>query len=115
MRLGARSRPVVDGRAHQPPRRRRHLVAGEALAIGTRRTLTRRVRIEFNASDRRTKRLLVAEQIAKRFDTRPLIEGLSLTLTPGMRLGILGPNGSGKTTLLRMLAGDGAVDSGSIE
>ncbi|MFI5394636.1 MAG: ABC-F family ATP-binding cassette domain-containing protein [Candidatus Binatia bacterium] len=87
----------------------------DELAAVTSRTVTRAVRIEFNASDRRTKRLLVAEQIAKRFDARPLIEGLSLTLSPGMRLGILGRNGSGKTTLLRMLSGDVAVDSGTIE
>lgn len=86
----------------------------DELAAVTRRTVTRAVRVEFNASDRRTKRLLVAEQIAKRFDNRPLIEGLSLTLSPGMRLGILGPNGSGKTTLLRMLAGEVAVDSGTV-
>jgi ATP-binding cassette subfamily F protein uup len=31
-----------------------------------------------------------------------------------MRLGILGPNGSGKTTLLRLLAGDEALDGGTI-
>ncbi|MBI1814625.1 MAG: ABC-F family ATP-binding cassette domain-containing protein [Deltaproteobacteria bacterium] len=85
------------------------------LATVTSRTSTRAVRIEFNASDRKTKRLLVAEQIAKRFASQTIIEGLSLTLSPGMRLGILGPNGSGKTTLLRLLAGDESVDSGTIE
>jgi ATP-binding cassette subfamily F protein uup len=85
------------------------------LATVTSRTATRAVRIEFNASDRKSKRLLVAEQIAKRFASQTIVEGLSLTLSPGMRLGILGPNGSGKTTLLRLLAGDEAVDSGTIE
>ncbi len=85
------------------------------LAMVTSRTATRAVRIEFNASDRKSKRLLVAERIAKRFGSQTIIDGLSLTLSPGMRLGILGPNGSGKTTLLRLLAGDEAVDSGTIE
>jgi ATP-binding cassette subfamily F protein uup len=32
-----------------------------------------------------------------------------------MRLGLVGPNGSGKTTLLRLIAGDLAPDSGTIE
>jgi len=120
--LANRVRREVEWLQHGPKARTRKSgarIQGAAqlqdeLATVTRRTVTRTVRIEFNASDRRTRRLLVAEQIAKRFDTRPLIEGLSLTLSPGMRLGILGPNGSGKTTLLRMLAGSVAVDSGSI-
>jgi ABC transport system ATP-binding/permease protein len=121
--LANRVRREVEWLQHGPKARTRKSgarIQGAAqlqdeLATVTRRTATRTVRIEFSASDRRTKRLLVAEQIAKRFDTRPLIAGLSLTLTPGMRLGILGPNGSGKTTLLRMLAGDVAADSGTIE
>lgn len=87
----------------------------EELTAVSSRAVTRAVRIEFNASDRRTKRLLVAEQIAKRFGMRRLFAGLSLTLSPGMRLGILGPNGCGKTSLLRMLAGELAADRGTIE
>ncbi len=110
LRHGPKARTRKSGaRIHGAARLQDELVAV------TRRTATRAVRIEFNASDRRTKRLLVAEQIAKRFDTRPLIDGLSLTLSAGMRLGILGPNGSGKTTLLRMLAGEIPVDSGTVE
>jgi len=85
------------------------------LATVTSRLTTRTVRFEFTASDRKTKRLLVAEHLEKRFGDRTVIEGLSLTLSPGMRLGILGPNGSGKTTLLRVLAGDVPVDGGTIE
>jgi len=120
--LANRVRREVEWLQHGPKARTRKSGARihgaaqlqDELATVARRTVTRAVRIEFNASDRRTKRLLVADQIAKRFDTRPLIEGISLTLSPGMRLGILGPNGSGKTTLLGMLAGDVAVDSGTI-
>jgi ATP-binding cassette subfamily F protein uup len=87
----------------------------QELATVASRLATRTVRFEFNAADRKTKRLLVAEHLEKRFGNRPLIESLSLTLSPGMRLGILGPNGSGKTTLLGMLAGEVPVDGGAIE
>jgi len=87
----------------------------EELAMLTSRLATRSVRLEFNASDRKTKRLLVATQIAKQFGGRTIIADLSLTLSPGMRLGILGPNGSGKTTLLRLLTGLAGVDGGAIE
>jgi ATP-binding cassette subfamily F protein uup len=45
---------------------------------------------------------------------RTLFEGVNLTLTPGMRLGVLGPNGSGKSTLLRVLTGERPPDRGTI-
>jgi ABC transport system ATP-binding/permease protein len=38
-----------------------------------------------------------------------------MLLTPGMRLGVLGPNGSGKTTLLRMIVGELPPDAGEIK
>lgn len=41
--------------------------------------------------------------------------GLDLTITPGTRVGLIGPNGSGKTTLLNLLAGALAPDAGRIE
>jgi len=87
----------------------------DELATVTTRLATRTVRLEFNASDRKTKRLLVAEGIEKRFGARTVIRGLSLTLSPGLRLGVLGANGSGKSTLLRLLAGDEPLDLGTIE
>jgi ATP-binding cassette subfamily F protein uup len=46
---------------------------------------------------------------------RQLIRNLDLLLTPGLRLGVLGPNGSGKTTLLRVIIGELEPDAGTIE
>jgi len=70
--------------------------------------------IELAASGRRTKRLWHGEGLTKRFGERTIVGGLELLLTPGMRLGVLGPNGSGKTTLLRMIVGELPPDAGSI-
>lgn len=42
------------------------------------------------------------------------LKSLSLSLQPGVVLGIVGPNGAGKTTLLRCLAGDLRPDFGSV-
>ena len=74
-----------------------------------------RVGLDFNASDRKTKKLLVAHGLAKSFGDRRILSGLDLKLTPGLRLGLIGPNGSGKTTLLSLLDGTLQPDGGSIE
>ena len=74
-----------------------------------------RVGLDFNASDRKTKKLLVAHGLSKSFDDRKIVSGLDVKLTPGMRLGLLGPNGSGKTTLLSLLDGTLEPDAGTIE
>ena len=51
----------------------------------------------------------------KSFGGRRIVQELDLKLTPGMRLGLLGPNGSGKTTLLSLLDGTLEPDAGTIE
>ena len=71
--------------------------------------------IDFTATERRTKRLLAVEGISKELGGRALFGNLSFTLGPGMRLGLLGLNGTGKTTLLKILAGEIAPDSGTVE
>jgi ATP-binding cassette subfamily F protein uup len=71
--------------------------------------------IDFQATDRRTKRLLSVEGVAKQMGGRTLFRNVTFTLTPGTRLGLLGLNGSGKTTLLRILNGEIPPDSGRVE
>ncbi|MEI8366428.1 MAG: ABC-F family ATP-binding cassette domain-containing protein [Parachlamydiaceae bacterium] len=72
-------------------------------------------KIDFEATDRQTRKLLSVKNLYKALGERQLISGLNLTLAPGMRLGIIGPNGSGKTTLLRLLAGEITPDQGTIK
>jgi ATP-binding cassette subfamily F protein uup len=72
------------------------------------------VQIDFAATGRKTRKLLVAADLAKSIGGRPLFGSLSCTLTPGAKLGLLGPNGCGKTTLLRVLAGELAPDAGTV-
>ncbi|HWM94787.1 MAG TPA: ABC-F family ATP-binding cassette domain-containing protein [Thermoanaerobaculia bacterium] len=78
-----------------------------------------RVGLDFNASDRKTKKLLVTTGLAKSFDAgtvrRKIVSNLDIKLTPGTKLGLLGPNGSGKTTLLSLLDGTLEPDAGTIE
>jgi ATP-binding cassette subfamily F protein uup len=72
-------------------------------------------RIDFSATDRRSRRLISVDAIGKRLGGRELFSGLSFTLTPGTRLGLAGLNGTGKTTLLKILAGEMAADAGTVE
>ncbi|HEX9982605.1 MAG TPA: ABC-F family ATP-binding cassette domain-containing protein [Thermoanaerobaculia bacterium] len=76
---------------------------------------TSSARIDFESSGRKTKRLWVGRELSKSLGNRLLFSGLDVLLTPGSRLGILGPNGSGKTTLLRVINGELAPDSGTVE
>src|SRR5574342_261569 len=71
--------------------------------------------IDFSSSQRRTRRLVAVRGLSKSLGDRPLIRSLDLTITPGTRVGLMGPNGSGKTTLLNLLAGTLAPDAGTIE
>jgi ATP-binding cassette subfamily F protein 3 len=49
--------------------------------------------------------VLVLEDAAVGYDGVPVLEGLSLTIQAGARIGLLGRNGAGKTTLVKLLAG----------
>ena len=71
-------------------------------------------RIDFNASGRKTKRLLEVRGLSKSRGGRVLFKNLDLLLKPGLRLGLAGGNGSGKTTLLRILAGEMQPDTGDL-
>jgi ABC-type Mn2+/Zn2+ transport system ATPase subunit len=50
--------------------------------------------------------LILAEGLAVGYGGRPVLEGVSIAVRRGERVGVLGPNGGGKTTLLRALLGD---------
>src|SRR3989475_1544878 len=67
------------------------------------------------SSQRRTRRLLVARGVSKSLGGRRLVSDLDLVITPGTRVGLIGPNGSGKTTLLDVISGALPADAGVIE
>lgn len=58
--------------------------------------------------------VLELHDLKKAYGDRVLIDGLSVNLQAGDRLGVLGPNGAGKSTLLRMLAQQEEADSGQV-
>jgi ATP-binding cassette subfamily F protein uup len=80
-----------------------------------RRARSRHVSIGFSATERQTKKLIVAENLAMSLGGKLLFSELDVILSPGMRLGLVGPNGSGKTTLMRVLMGTQSPDEGTVE
>ncbi len=66
-------------------------------------------------STRLGKKVMELDSITKGYNGQNLIKDFSYLVTPGDRLGIIGPNGSGKTTLLHMLAGKIKPDAGTID
>ncbi len=58
--------------------------------------------------------LLSAEQLSKSYGTRVLLDGASLYLERGDKVGVVGLNGAGKSTLLRLLSGAEEPDGGTV-
>ena len=59
--------------------------------------------------------VLRVRDMRKNYGQRSVLRGVSLDLSAGQLVGIVGENGAGKSTLLRILAGDLVADSGVVE
>ena len=59
--------------------------------------------------------MLVAKDIQRHHGGQTVLGGVSVSVTPRARLGVVGPNGIGKSTLLRILAGLEVPDGGTVE
>ncbi|HEX8621130.1 MAG TPA: ATP-binding cassette domain-containing protein [Allosphingosinicella sp.] len=64
--------------------------------------------------DVKTKMVIDAEKVTKRFGDRTVIRDFTLRVQRGDRIGVVGANGTGKTTLLRLLTGEIEPDEGRI-
>ncbi|MBW8754297.1 MAG: ABC-F family ATP-binding cassette domain-containing protein [Sphingomonadales bacterium] len=71
-------------------------------------------KLQLASDDVKTKAVIVADKVTKRFRDRTIIKDFSLRITRGDRIGLVGANGSGKTTLLRLLTGELAPDQGTV-
>jgi ATP-binding cassette subfamily F protein 3 len=58
--------------------------------------------------------LINATDIGKSFGAETVLQHVSFTISPGEKIGLVGPNGSGKTTLLRMVLREIEPDQGDI-
>lgn len=58
--------------------------------------------------------LLTADRMNKNFGGRQLLRDVSLTISEGDKIGVIGVNGTGKSTFLKMIAGLEPTDSGEV-
>jgi sulfate-transporting ATPase len=47
----------------------------------------------------------VMNGLRKAYDNKKILENVTLSFLPGVKIGVLGPNGAGKSTLLKIMAG----------
>nr|VFK41201.1 MAG: lipopolysaccharide export system ATP-binding protein [Candidatus Kentron sp. SD]VFK46931.1 MAG: lipopolysaccharide export system ATP-binding protein [Candidatus Kentron sp. SD] len=58
--------------------------------------------------------ILAARHLAKRYQSRTVVDGVSITVQSNEIVGLLGPNGAGKTTSFYMILGMIPIDGGSV-
>ena len=78
------------------------------------RNQRRNLKVEFQGSDRKSKKLVEVIQASKSFDGQLVVPPIDLVVSSTSRVGILGPNGCGKSTLIQLLVQALAPDNGSV-
>lgn len=91
-----------------------HLLIGKLAEVDARMRSASAV-ITFDATDRKTKRLIELDHVTVELGGRAIVRGVSFALTNGVKLGLVGPNGSGKTTLLRAMSGELEASAGTVK
>jgi ABC-type multidrug transport system ATPase subunit len=57
---------------------------------------------------------ITLNEVTQRYDERVILDRVSLTVSPGEKVGVIGDNGSGKSTLLRLIANLETPDNGEL-
>ena len=75
--------------------------------------------IDFSATGRKTKKLMEVRNLRLTVDDKVLCKDLNFTVSPGTRIGLVGPNGCGKSSLLNLLyacaRGETEVEQGTVK
>lgn len=72
-----------------------------------------RIRVQHGGQSGR--KVVELRNVTHGYGAEPLVRNLSLRIVRGDRMGLIGNNGVGKSTLLRILVGEVAPDSGTVE
>lgn len=91
-----------------------HDLQNELTDVTARNQANKKVKIDFTATGRKTKKLLSVKNISKSLGGCELFSNLSFDLSPKSRFGLMGANGCGKTTLMHILADRLQPDTGEV-
>ena len=86
----------------------------ERLSQSEKPTEARRLTVKFRERDFNGDEVIVADGLEKGYSGRVLFSGVSLEVTGGERIALIGDNGAGKTSFLKLLMGEEAPDAGYI-
>ena len=86
----------------------------EKLAETRRPAQERKLNVHFSEHEFRADEVLVTDGVSKRYGERTLFSGVTLSVTGGERIALIGDNGAGKTTFLRLLMNQEPPDTGWI-
>ena len=89
-----------------------HTLSNEIIRLKS--LVHRKANLNLQSSQRKTKRLLMAESLSKSFD-KILFKNINFEICREDKIIIMGNNGVGKTTLINMLCGNEEPDHGKIE
>ena len=84
----------------------------EKLSQGEKPQEQRKLNVKFKQREFNGDEVLVMENVSKGFGDRTLFSDLSLTVTGGERIALIGDNGTGKSTLVKLIMGEETPDSG---
>ena len=104
----------VTGRRARNEGRRRALMALRQTKVERMREVRGELSMGLASSGLSGQRVAEVKGVSKAFGDRVLVKDFSTRILRGDRVAIVGPNGAGKTTLVKLLLGELAPDSGSV-
>jgi phospholipid/cholesterol/gamma-HCH transport system ATP-binding protein len=76
---------------------------------------TEQIAIQPEAGEDRTTSVIAVEHVHKSFGSQMVLNGISLSVSRGETLAVLGRSGTGKSVLLKIIIGLQTLDSGSVQ